>query len=150
MAESLSERVQASADQQRGADPAAPTQRVDQGRAARSRIPAPGSLWSRCLRHWLACMASQAGSILGEQTLRTRYGTTAEYAEQLTHLLSLMRLPFMSVAVTMLGPCWKQPDVRGREPDSGERMRVPVSAALMISAPPLLLYSGHVEIYGRD
>lgn len=37
--------------------------------------------------------------VLGEQALRTRYGTPAEHADQLTHLLSLMRLPFVSVGV---------------------------------------------------
>ncbi len=37
--------------------------------------------------------------ILGEQALRTRFGTTAEHAGQLTHLLNLMRQPFINVAV---------------------------------------------------
>jgi transcriptional regulator with XRE-family HTH domain len=37
--------------------------------------------------------------VLGEQALRTRRGTPAEHADQLTHLLSLMRLPFVSVGV---------------------------------------------------
>ena len=37
--------------------------------------------------------------VLGEQALRTRYGTPAEHADQLTHLLSLMRLPFVSVGI---------------------------------------------------
>lgn len=37
--------------------------------------------------------------VLGEQALRTRYGTPAEHADQLTHLLALMRLPFVSVGV---------------------------------------------------
>ncbi len=37
--------------------------------------------------------------VLGEQALHTRYGTPAEHADQLTHLLSLMRLPFVSVGV---------------------------------------------------
>jgi len=37
--------------------------------------------------------------ILGEQALHTRYGSAAEHAGQLSHLLSLMRLPFVSVAV---------------------------------------------------
>jgi transcriptional regulator with XRE-family HTH domain len=37
--------------------------------------------------------------VLGEQALHTRYGTPAEHADQLSHILSLMRLPFVSVAV---------------------------------------------------
>ena len=37
--------------------------------------------------------------VLGEQALRTRRGTPDEHADQLTHLLSLMRLPFVSVGV---------------------------------------------------
>jgi len=37
--------------------------------------------------------------VLGEQALRTRRGTSAEHADQLKHLLSLMRLPFVSVGV---------------------------------------------------
>ena len=37
--------------------------------------------------------------VLGEQALRTRRGTSAEHADQLRHLLSLMRLPFVSVGV---------------------------------------------------
>ena len=37
--------------------------------------------------------------VLGEQALRTRRGTPEEHAEQLDHLLSLMRLPFVSVDV---------------------------------------------------
>jgi transcriptional regulator with XRE-family HTH domain len=37
--------------------------------------------------------------VLGEQALHTRRGTPAEHADQLTHLLSLMRLPFISVGV---------------------------------------------------
>jgi hypothetical protein len=37
--------------------------------------------------------------VLGEQALHTRYGSAAEHADQLSHLLSLMRLPFVSVAV---------------------------------------------------
>ncbi|HEY2724462.1 MAG TPA: helix-turn-helix transcriptional regulator [Pseudonocardiaceae bacterium] len=37
--------------------------------------------------------------VLGEQALRTRRGTPAEHADQLTHLLSLMRLPVVSVGV---------------------------------------------------
>jgi transcriptional regulator with XRE-family HTH domain len=37
--------------------------------------------------------------VLGEQALRTRRGTPDEHSEQLGHLLSLMRLPFVSVGV---------------------------------------------------
>ena len=37
--------------------------------------------------------------VLGEQALRTRFGTPEEHADQLDHLLSLMRLPFVSVDV---------------------------------------------------
>ena len=37
--------------------------------------------------------------VLGEQALRTRFGTSEEHAAQLDHLLSLMRLPFVSVDV---------------------------------------------------
>lgn len=37
--------------------------------------------------------------ILGEQALHTRFGTPEEHADQLTHLLSVMRLPFVSVGV---------------------------------------------------
>lgn len=37
--------------------------------------------------------------VLGEQALRTRRGTTEEHADQLIHLLSVMRLPFVSVGV---------------------------------------------------
>jgi transcriptional regulator with XRE-family HTH domain len=37
--------------------------------------------------------------VLGEQALRTRRGTTDEHAEQLTHLLALMRRPNVSVGV---------------------------------------------------
>jgi hypothetical protein len=37
--------------------------------------------------------------VLSEQALHTRRGTPAEHADQLTHLLSLMRLPFVSVGV---------------------------------------------------
>ncbi|MFI6691868.1 helix-turn-helix domain-containing protein [Streptomyces sp. NPDC050433] len=37
--------------------------------------------------------------VLGEQALRTRRGTPSDHAEQLTHLLSLMRLPFVSVGI---------------------------------------------------
>jgi len=37
--------------------------------------------------------------VLGEQALRTRRGPSEEHAEQLTHLLSCMRLPFVSVGI---------------------------------------------------
>jgi transcriptional regulator with XRE-family HTH domain len=37
--------------------------------------------------------------VLGEQALHTRRGTPDDHAHQLTHLLSLMRLPFISVGV---------------------------------------------------
>jgi hypothetical protein len=43
--------------------------------------------------------AKRIAVVLGEQALRTRRGTPAEHADQLTHLLSLMRLPFVSVGV---------------------------------------------------
>ena len=37
--------------------------------------------------------------VLGEQALRTRRGTPSDHADQLTHLLSLMRLPSISVGI---------------------------------------------------
>lgn len=37
--------------------------------------------------------------VLGEQALRTRRGTPSDHSDQLTHLLSLMRLPFVSVGI---------------------------------------------------
>jgi hypothetical protein len=37
--------------------------------------------------------------VLGEQVLHTHFGTPEEHAEQLTHLLSCMRLPFVSVGI---------------------------------------------------
>lgn len=37
--------------------------------------------------------------VLGEQALLTRFGTVDDHADQLTHLLSLMRLPFVSIGV---------------------------------------------------
>ena len=43
--------------------------------------------------------AKRIDVVLGEQALHTRYGSPAEQADQLSHLLSLMRLPFVSVAV---------------------------------------------------
>ncbi len=41
--------------------------------------------------------------VLGEQAVRTRRGTADEHAEQLMHLLALMRLPFVSVGVIPAG-----------------------------------------------
>ncbi len=43
--------------------------------------------------------AKRIAVVLGEQALHTRFGTPAEHADQLTHLLSLVRLPFVSVGV---------------------------------------------------
>lgn len=43
--------------------------------------------------------AKRIAVILGEQSLRTRWGSPAEHIEQLTHLLSVMRLPFVSVGI---------------------------------------------------
>jgi hypothetical protein len=43
--------------------------------------------------------AKRVNVVLGEQALRTRRGTGAEQAEQLTHLLSLMRLPHVAVSI---------------------------------------------------
>ena len=43
--------------------------------------------------------AKRINVILGEQALHTRRGTTAEHADQLTHLLSLMRLPSVTVGI---------------------------------------------------
>ncbi|MGH3646714.1 MAG: helix-turn-helix domain-containing protein [Micromonosporaceae bacterium] len=37
--------------------------------------------------------------VLGEQAIRTRRGTPEEHRDQLTHLLSQMRLPFVSVGI---------------------------------------------------
>lgn len=37
--------------------------------------------------------------VLGEQALRTRRGTPEEHADQLTHLMGVTRLPFVSVGV---------------------------------------------------
>jgi transcriptional regulator with XRE-family HTH domain len=37
--------------------------------------------------------------VLGEQALRTRRGTPEEHADQLTHLMSVSRLPFVSVGI---------------------------------------------------
>jgi transcriptional regulator with XRE-family HTH domain len=41
--------------------------------------------------------------VLGEQALRTRRGTAAEHTAQLDHLLTVMRLPFVSVGVVPAG-----------------------------------------------
>jgi hypothetical protein len=38
--------------------------------------------------------AKRIDVILSEQALHTRYGSPAEHADQLSHILSLMRLPF--------------------------------------------------------
>jgi len=38
-------------------------------------------------------------AVLGEQALRTHRGTPEEHADQLNHLLKLMRLPFVSVGI---------------------------------------------------
>jgi transcriptional regulator with XRE-family HTH domain len=43
--------------------------------------------------------AKRIAVVLGEQALRTHRGTPQEHTEQLHHLLSLMRLPFVSVGV---------------------------------------------------
>lgn len=37
--------------------------------------------------------------VLGEQALRTRRGTPSEHTDQLTHLLTLMQLPYISVGI---------------------------------------------------
>jgi transcriptional regulator with XRE-family HTH domain len=38
-------------------------------------------------------------AVLGEQALHTRFGSATEHADQLTHLLSLMHRPFVSVGI---------------------------------------------------
>jgi transcriptional regulator with XRE-family HTH domain len=43
--------------------------------------------------------AKRIAVVLGEQALHTRFGTLDEHADQLNHLLTLMRLPFVSVGV---------------------------------------------------
>lgn len=43
--------------------------------------------------------AKRIAVVLGEQVLRTRFGMPAEHADQLNHLQSLMRLPFVSVGI---------------------------------------------------
>ena len=43
--------------------------------------------------------AKRIAVILGEQALRTRFATTEEHADQLAHLLTMMRLPFVSVGI---------------------------------------------------
>ncbi len=50
--------------------------------------------------------AKRIAVVLGEQALRTRRGTPSEHTDQLTHLLSLMRLPFISVGVIPAGVQW--------------------------------------------
>jgi len=47
--------------------------------------------------------AKRIAVVLGEQALHTRFGTPAEHADQLTHLLSLVRLPFVSVGIIPAG-----------------------------------------------
>ena len=47
--------------------------------------------------------AKRIDVVLGEQALHTRYGSPGEHAGQLSHVLSLMRLPFVSVAVIPAG-----------------------------------------------
>jgi hypothetical protein len=47
--------------------------------------------------------AKRIAVVLGEQALRTRRGTPEEHADQLVHLLSAMRLPFVSVGVIPAG-----------------------------------------------
>jgi transcriptional regulator with XRE-family HTH domain len=41
--------------------------------------------------------------VLGEQALRTCRGTASDHADQLTHLLTLMRLPYVSVGIIPAG-----------------------------------------------
>jgi hypothetical protein len=43
--------------------------------------------------------AKRIAVVLGEQAVHTRFGTPEEHLEQLTHLLSCMRLPFVSVGI---------------------------------------------------
>lgn len=43
--------------------------------------------------------AKRLAVVLGEQALHTRFGTPSEHANQLAHLLALMRLPFVSVGI---------------------------------------------------
>jgi transcriptional regulator with XRE-family HTH domain len=43
--------------------------------------------------------AKRIVAVLGEQVLHTRRGTPSEHAEQLQHLLEVMRLPFVSVGI---------------------------------------------------
>lgn len=47
--------------------------------------------------------AKRIAVVLGEQALRTRFGASEEHAEQLTHLLACMRLPFVSVGIIPAG-----------------------------------------------
>lgn len=43
--------------------------------------------------------AKRIALVLGEQALRTRRGTPEEHADQLTHLMAVTRLPFVSVGI---------------------------------------------------
>jgi transcriptional regulator with XRE-family HTH domain len=43
--------------------------------------------------------AKRIAVVLGEQALHTRRGTPTEHADQLSHLLACMRLPFVSVGI---------------------------------------------------
>ncbi len=43
--------------------------------------------------------AKRIAVVLGEQAIRTRRGSPDEHADQLTHLLTVMRLPFVSVGI---------------------------------------------------
>jgi hypothetical protein len=43
--------------------------------------------------------AKRIAVVLGEQVIHTRRGTAEEHADQLSHLLSVMRLPFVSVGI---------------------------------------------------
>ncbi len=47
--------------------------------------------------------AKRVAVVLGEQALHTRWGSPAEHTDQLTHVLSLMRLPFVSVGIIPAG-----------------------------------------------
>jgi hypothetical protein len=43
--------------------------------------------------------AKRIAVVLGEQALHTRFGSVDDHAHQLTHLLSLIRLPYLSVGI---------------------------------------------------
>jgi len=43
--------------------------------------------------------SKRIAAVLGEQSLRTRFGTPEDHADQLTHLLTLMRLPYVPVGI---------------------------------------------------